>query len=58
MVFANGDSRSFSDDALPCLVELCDSWRLEGDALATALSNSPSDALLNYLLECGCIYVE
>jgi 50S ribosomal protein L16 3-hydroxylase len=58
VVFANGDSRSFNDDALPCLVKLCDNWRLERDALADALANDASDALLNYLLESGCIYVE
>jgi len=57
-VFANGDSREFPESVLPCLVQLCDSWRLDGDLLASALKDKASLALLNYLLEESCIYVE
>jgi hypothetical protein len=40
------------------LITLCDSWRLEGDILSRAMIDPDSAALLHYLLESGCIYVE
>lgn len=58
VVFANGESRQFPEATLPLLVTLCDTWRLEGEVLARALSEPDRAELLNYLLESGCIYVE
>jgi 50S ribosomal protein L16 3-hydroxylase len=57
-VFANGDSLEFPQDILPVLITLCESWRLEGAALASAMADPHSAALLHYLLDSGCIYVE
>jgi 50S ribosomal protein L16 3-hydroxylase len=58
VVFANGESREFPQSVLPLVSALCGEWRVEGKALADALADDASDALLNYLLESGCIYVE
>ena len=57
-VFANGESLEFPQGILPVLITLCDSWRLEGDTLSSAMTDPDSAALLHYLLESGCIYVE
>lgn len=57
-VFANGDSLEFPQDILPVLIALCENWRLEGAALASAMADPHSAALLHYLLDSGCIYVE
>ncbi len=57
-VFANGDSRRFAAGVLPYLLQLCGEWRLEGELLGRALDEREADALLHYLLESGCIYVE
>ena len=57
-VFANGECLEFPEAVLPVLLTLCDTWRLQGEALTTALLQADSAALLNYLLESGCIYVE
>ncbi len=57
-VFANGGSIEFPQGVLPVLITLCDSWRLEGDTLSGAMIDLDSAALLHYLLESGCIYVE
>ncbi len=58
IVFANGEARPFSEGVLDCLITLCDSWRLEGDALAQGLAQADTACLLDYLLETGGIYVE
>ncbi len=58
LVYANGDSRRFSEETLPVLIELCDSWKLEGEALSAALAAPDCSRLLDYLLESGCLYVE
>ncbi len=57
-VFANGDSLEFPQDILPVLITLCENWRLEGEALSSAMADPQSAALLYYLLDSGCIYVE
>jgi 50S ribosomal protein L16 3-hydroxylase len=57
-VFANGESRWFPDTVLSCLVDLCEHWRLVGDGLAATLESADGAALLDYLLETGCLYVE
>jgi len=57
-VFANGESLEFGENVLPLLLTLCDSWRLQGEALSAALLDPHRAALLHYLLESGCIYVE
>ena len=57
-VFANGDSREFTEAVLPALLVLCEHWRLEGGPLAAALAEPESARMLDYLLEAGCIYVE
>lgn len=58
IVYANGDSRSFSEEVLPTVIELCDSWKLQGHMLAAALQAPDTMELLDYLLQSGCIYVE
>lgn len=58
VVFANGEARAFGDAVLPSLTTLCESWRLEDSALVVGLSQADTRALLDYLLEAGCIYVE
>ena len=58
IVYANGDSQVFTEEVLPAVIELCDSWKLEGDALAGALQAPAATELLDYLLQSGCIYVE
>jgi 50S ribosomal protein L16 3-hydroxylase len=57
-VFANGESLEFPQGILPVLITLCENWRLEGDTLSRAMIDPDSAALLHYLLESGCIYVE
>jgi 50S ribosomal protein L16 3-hydroxylase len=57
-VFANGENREFPQGILPVLISLCDRWRLEGATLSGAMIDPDSAALLHYLLESGCIYVE
>jgi 50S ribosomal protein L16 3-hydroxylase len=57
-VFANGDSLEFPQDILPVLITLCENGRLEGEALSSAMADPQSAALLYYLLDSGCIYVE
>jgi 50S ribosomal protein L16 3-hydroxylase len=57
-VFANGDSREFTEAVLPALLVLCENWRLEEGPLAAALAEPESARMLDYLLEAGCIYVE
>ncbi|RLA49586.1 MAG: cupin domain-containing protein [Gammaproteobacteria bacterium] len=57
-VFANGESLEFAQGVRPVLITLCDSWRLQGDTLSGVMLDPDSAALLNYLLESGCIYVE
>ena len=57
-VYANGVSQEFPESILPLLITLCDTWRLEGAELSAAMRECDSVALLDYLLESGCIYVE
>jgi 50S ribosomal protein L16 3-hydroxylase len=58
IVFANGESDRFSIETLPVVAELCENWRLEGEALSEALSHPECTELLDYLLLTGCLYVE
>ncbi|RLQ20595.1 cupin domain-containing protein [Seongchinamella sediminis] len=58
VVFANGDSRCFSDDLLSLQAALCRQALLAGDQLASATRNPQGAQWLDYLLESGCIYVE
>jgi 50S ribosomal protein L16 3-hydroxylase len=58
VVFANGDRREFPESVLPGLLQLCGNWRIDEDGLSAALADGPTLVLLDYLLECGCIYVE
>ncbi len=57
-VFANGESRLFDDAVLPTVLQLCEHWRLEAQALQAATCQPACEALLNFLLETGCIDVE
>jgi 50S ribosomal protein L16 3-hydroxylase len=58
VVYTNGESRQFSTAMLALVTELCEHWKLEGKTLETALADEESSALLDHLLETGCIYVE
>ncbi len=58
VVFANGESREFSDALLPLQKTLCEMGQLEPDQLAEAVKLPSGKNWLEYLLEAGCIYVE
>lgn len=58
VIFANGESRQFGTGILPVIIELCGQWKLEGETLASALGDTESCALLDHLLETGCLYVQ
>lgn len=58
IVFANGESRVFAESVLPGLLILCAQGTLEDTAMAQALANPDTVALLEHLLEAGCLYVE
>jgi 50S ribosomal protein L16 3-hydroxylase len=58
LVFANGECRVFDETVLQSLLILCESWRLGEASLERARANPGSVALLDYLLECGVIYVQ
>ncbi len=57
-VYANGQYRLFGQAILSILEKLCGQWRLEASALSEAMACKQGAQLLNYLLDCGCIYVE
>jgi 50S ribosomal protein L16 3-hydroxylase len=57
-VFANGESRLFSESVLDSIVALCESWRMEGEELLQCMALPDTAAMLDYLLEAGGIYVE
>lgn len=58
VVFANGESRRFSETVLDCIVTLSESWRLEGEMLSRSLARPDPAAMLDFLLQAGVIYVE
>jgi 50S ribosomal protein L16 3-hydroxylase len=58
VVFANGESRRFSSAQLPMVTALCADGTLDESALEALLNNKESSALLDYLLETGCVYVQ
>jgi 50S ribosomal protein L16 3-hydroxylase len=58
VVYANGESRRFSTAQMPTIMTLCGDWALGESALKDALNNEESRALLDYLLETGCVYVQ
>lgn len=58
IVYANGEGRQFGNGILPVIIELCGSWKLQGETLVNALEDTESSALLEHLLESGCLYVE
>ncbi|MEZ5501972.1 MAG: cupin domain-containing protein [Halioglobus sp.] len=58
LVFANGEYRVFDESVLPCLLELCATWRLAERPLEHALADPGGMSLLDYLLECGVVYVQ
>jgi len=57
VVFANGESRHYSCARLDLVIPLCESGELSAAAVGQAVTDSESLALLDYLLEAGCIYV-
>jgi 50S ribosomal protein L16 3-hydroxylase len=58
VVFANGEARVFSAAILPDLLLLCETWRLAGRPLRSALDRPDTRLLLEHLLTLGCIHVE
>lgn len=58
VIFANGESRLFNSAVLPMVITLCGNWKLEPEELSAVQESGDSMALLDYLLETGCIYVE
>jgi 50S ribosomal protein L16 3-hydroxylase len=58
VIFANGESRLFAHGVLPTMIVLCEHNALAESALAQALSEPDTVALLEHLLGAGCLYVE
>lgn len=58
IAYANGESAQFSLKALPALLVLCETWRLQGDELAAACEHGRGRDLLSFLLQSGAVYVE
>ncbi|MGB1139942.1 MAG: JmjC domain-containing protein [Halioglobus sp.] len=57
-VFANGDSRDFDDSVLPAVEQLCATMTLDLPRQESGTADEALQAVLGYLLERGCIYVE
>lgn len=57
-VFCNGESRLFTESVLDSLVTLCESWRMEGENLASCMALPEPVKMLDYMLDNGGIYVE
>ena len=57
LVFANGESRPFSEAVLPSLLLLCDRWKLRGTEVDEAMADADTVSLLEYLLEKGAVCV-
>ncbi|MEP5321853.1 winged helix domain-containing protein, partial [Marinobacter alexandrii] len=57
LVFANGDSRAFSDSVLPLQITLCDTWQLSDEDMARAMSEPESRRWIDFLLESGCVFL-
>ncbi|MDG2326704.1 MAG: cupin domain-containing protein [Halioglobus sp.] len=57
VVFANGDSRSFSESIMPLQIALSDAWKLDKAELAAASADPESSGWLDYLLESGCVFI-
>ncbi|GAB5449769.1 MAG: cupin domain-containing protein [Halioglobus sp.] len=57
-VFANGQSMPLGSAELPCVKELCKMRSLDATAYAALCNSAQGPALLHFLLETGCIYVE
>lgn len=56
-VFANGESCAFPAAIAELLIELCGAWELDAGRVQVALRNPDASALIDYLLETGCIDV-
>lgn len=57
-VFANGDSLAWSPNTLPLLLEICKQRALSVAQTKRAVADNENRALLRFLLQAGCIYVE
>jgi 50S ribosomal protein L16 3-hydroxylase len=57
-VFANGLSAEFDTATLPLIQSLCADWFVDGPQLKDYLSNNLCLSLLEYLIQCECLYVE
>ena len=57
VVFANGECQKFDESVLPSLLVLCENWRLTASDMKTALADTGTVALLNYLVDSGVIGV-
>ena len=57
VVFANGECQKFDESVLPSLLILCESWRLTASDMKTALADTGTVVLLNYLVDSGVIGV-
>jgi 50S ribosomal protein L16 3-hydroxylase len=58
LVFATGDSGHFDHHVQSDLETLCGEWTLAGATLAGAVADEGRRALLEYLVQAGCIHVE
>lgn len=57
VVFANGDSRSFSDSILPLQITLCETWQLSAADIASVQADSEFRLWIDFLIESGCVLV-
>ncbi len=57
VVFANGDSRSFSESIMTLQITLCEARMLNKAELASVYSDPESSHWLDYLLESGCVFL-
>ncbi len=57
-IFANGESRTFPESVLAAVLQLCANWHLDRAEVQALCQLDQGDALLDYLLDSGCVYVE
>ncbi|MEP4147921.1 MAG: cupin domain-containing protein [Halioglobus sp.] len=57
VVFANGDSRAFSDSVLPLQIALCEHWQLDAADLAGTIADPEFSRWLDFLIESGCVHL-
>ena len=57
LVFANGESRAFSDSVLPLQIALCENWQLDAADFAGMITDPEFSRWLDFLFESGCVHL-